>query len=94
MEASEKEVGVGKIRSQVFHCKRCGEDLVFEKDVEKLMKDVVSFKKEQHFVKSVGYSGNSLVLRIPSKLAKSVGIKEGSKVEISPVEKGFIAELA
>jgi len=94
MEIREENVGVGNIKSEFFHCKKCGEDLLFEKQADKLMEDIVNFKKEQHYVKTVSYSGNSLVLRIPSKLAKEMGIKSGSKMGISPISKGFVAELS
>ena len=93
MELKEADVGVARLKSDFFHCVNCGENLVFENQFNKLMDKIINFKKHQ-YVTTLVRSGNSLVLRIPAKLAKSMSIKEGSKMHISPVSRGFVAELA
>lgn len=46
------------------------------------------------FVRSVSKSGRSLVMRIPADLAKHVGLKEDSKIELIPLDKKkFLVEV-
>ena len=46
------------------------------------------------FVRSVSKSARSLVIRIPSDLAKHLGLSEDSKVEMFPLgKKRFIVEI-
>ncbi|MDI6654371.1 MAG: AbrB/MazE/SpoVT family DNA-binding domain-containing protein [Candidatus Hydrothermarchaeota archaeon] len=46
------------------------------------------------FVRSISRSGRSLVMRIPADLAKHVGLKEDSKIELIPLDKKkFLVEV-
>ncbi|MDL5503937.1 MAG: hypothetical protein QSU88_12075, partial [Candidatus Methanoperedens sp.] len=46
------------------------------------------------FVRSVSKSARSLVIRIPSDLAKYLGLSENSKVEMIPIgKKRFVVEI-
>ena len=46
------------------------------------------------FVRSVSKSARSLVIRIPSDLAKHLGLSENSKVEMIPMgKKRFVVEI-
>jgi len=61
-------------------------------DMEQRTEDI-----KQHafrFVRSVSKSARSLVIRIPSDLAKHLGLSEDSKVEMIPMgKKRFVVEI-
>lgn len=61
-------------------------------DMEQRTEDI-----KQHtfrFVRSVSKSARSLVIRIPSDLAKHLGLSEDSKVEMIPMgKKRFLVEI-
>lgn len=61
-------------------------------DMEKRTEDIK--KHAFKFMRSVSRSGRSLVMRIPADLAKHVGLKEDSKIELIPLDKKkFLVEV-
>lgn len=82
-----------KIPYQSFVCAKCGEELVYGEDAAKVFKGVADYKKELHYRKRIGYAGNSLILRIPAKLAKNMNLRSGKTVDIVPGHKGFIVSV-
>ena len=61
-------------------------------DMEQRTEDIK--KHAFRFVRSVSKSARSLVIRIPSDLAKHLGLSEDSKVEMIPMgKKRFVVEI-
>lgn len=61
-------------------------------DMERRTEDIK--KHAFRFVRSVSKSARSLVIRIPSDLAKHLGLTEDSKVEMVPLgKKRFLVEI-
>lgn len=73
-----------------FRCGNCREELACGEQAEKVFREVADYKKELHCRKKLSYAGNSLVLRIPAKLAKSLNMRRGSTVDIIPEKQGFV----
>lgn len=80
---------VGRFPSS--HCKNCGDEWFDEataKKIEALTKERGLFGMETKT--SVSYAGNSLMIRIPKKLAAALGIKKGDPVLLKPEAKNKI----
>ncbi len=96
-ELTEKEhkykLGGKEIGYQSFKCSNCKEDLVFGEEADRVFRDVAKYKKELHYKKKLSYAGNSLVLRIPAKLAKSMDMHKGTTVDIVPGKKEFTVSV-
>ncbi|MFA4935966.1 MAG: AbrB/MazE/SpoVT family DNA-binding domain-containing protein [Candidatus Methanoperedens sp.] len=61
-------------------------------DMERRTEDIK--KHAFRFIRSVSKSARSLVIRIPSDLAKHLGLSEDSKVEMIPLgKKRFVVEI-
>lgn len=84
------KLGAKAVPYQSFQCSKCKEELVCGEQAERVFREVADYKKELHYKKKLGYSGNSLVLRIPTKLAKNLNMRKGSLVDIIPGKNEFI----
>lgn len=95
LEPKEGEItaGLTKVKYHYFKCSKCKEELVFEDESKKAFHEIASAQEKAIVKKRIGYAGNSLILRIPGKLAKTLKIRKGTKVEIMPKKKGFIVVL-
>jgi len=89
IKEEEYKMGNEKISFDVLKCSKCKEELVFEEQAQKVFDKALEFKKKLLFKKKIGYAGNSLILRIPKKLAKSLNLREGKEVEIIAKKNGF-----
>jgi len=87
------KIGAKDIGYQAFKCEKCGEELVYGEQASKVFNEVAEYKKELHYKKKLSYSGNSLVLRIPNKLAKNLNMRKGSTVDIVPGKKEFVVTV-
>ena len=71
-----------------FVCKKCKEQWFSEetsKKIEKAEKDSGTFGLSVET--NIGYSGNSLIIRIPKQLAKFMDIKKETRVILYPENK-------
>jgi hypothetical protein len=78
--------GLGEYMAEV--CKACGKIFWFEDDViqmEKRAKELAIWGLE-HKTK-VSVAGNSLIIRIPRKLAQFMGLDKGSEIVVHPYGK-------
>ena len=78
-------------RFEAHICQKCGKTFFTErssKQIERKAMQLGIWGLRQRT--KVSYSGNSLVLRIPSKLAKALGITKGTDLELRPAGKGRI----
>lgn len=92
-ESNEYSIIGRRIPYNSFRCTKCKEELVYKGEAAKVFTEVADYKKELHYKKKLGYAGNSLVLRIPTKLAKSLKMRRGSEVDILPDKKGFVVSV-
>ncbi|MBI2628528.1 YgiT-type zinc finger protein [Candidatus Pacearchaeota archaeon] len=83
---------IGKFKAKV--CNSCGEQW-FDEETSKKIEDAE--KKEGVFGLSVetkiGYSGNSLIIRIPVELAKFMNLKRETRVLLYPEDKNKICVM-
>jgi len=96
-ELAQKEAGYkfdsSEVNFQFFKCNKCNEELVFEAYAQKVFDRLAEYKSQRLFRKRLGYAGNSLVLRIPVKLANALGLHKGSEVQISAKKSGFAVSV-
>lgn len=95
-EIEEVMFGVSLGRFQAEICSHCGESFV---DEDTMMKIEAKAKKRGIWGLgqkiTIGKSGNSLVVRIPARLARFMGLEAGSEAVIQPEgEKKLIVEIA
>lgn len=70
-------------------CPRCNEIFFTEEasdKIDKLARDMGLWGLRQEG--KLGYSGNSLIVRVPKKIAEFLNFKKGQKVSIHPEGKG------
>lgn len=86
-------VRIGTYRG--YRCPRCGEEWFDEATV-----DAIQEKAKQrglfglHASGKVGVAGNSLMVRLPTRLAKFLGIRKGTPVRVQPEGKDkIVAEI-
>lgn len=83
-----KDVGISLGRFPAEVCTSCGEAVFSEdtaKKIETLEKKLGIFGLEEKA--KVRKSGNSLTLTITTKIAKFLGLKEGTEVILKPADK-------
>ncbi|MBU0629236.1 MAG: YgiT-type zinc finger protein [Nanoarchaeota archaeon] len=83
------EVKIGDFPAEV--CTKCGEQWFSEetaKEIEKIEKEKGLFGLSKH--SKIGYSGNSLIVRIPTEIAKFMNLKKETPVCIHPEGKNKI----
>ncbi|MBI2138271.1 AbrB/MazE/SpoVT family DNA-binding domain-containing protein [Candidatus Woesearchaeota archaeon] len=72
-------------------CTSCGEQWFSEgtaKKIEELEKEKGLFGRAKQ--SKIGYSGNSLIVRIPKEMAKAMGLKKETPITIHPEGKNRI----
>ena len=77
------DIKLGKFPAEV--CTKCGEQWFSEetaKKIEKIEKEKGLFGLSKQ--SKVGYSGNSLIVRIPSEIAKFMNLKKEKQISIHP----------
>ncbi|MBI4182259.1 MAG: hypothetical protein HY520_04810 [Candidatus Aenigmarchaeota archaeon] len=80
-------VPLGRFPAEV--CQRCGETFFTEPGwlrIERLAREKGLWGAGSRV--KVGYSGHSLILRIPGKLAAATDLKKGTTVYLQPAGKG------
>jgi YgiT-type zinc finger domain-containing protein len=80
---SYKNIELGKFEAE--KCKKCNEIFFTETssdEIDKKAKQHGLWGLEQHG--TIGYSGNSIIVRIPKKIAKFLNFKQGKEVNIRP----------
>ena len=83
------DIELGKFPAEV--CTKCGEQWFSEetaKKIEKIEKEKGLFGLSKQ--SRIGYSGNSLIVRIPSEIAKFMNLKKETPVSIHPEGKNKI----
>lgn len=94
LEEYEFEEGIPLENVKAMRCAN-GHITFTEEQAISLEKRAESLKKQTFkFVRSISKSGRSLVMRIPTDLAKHIGLREDCKVELIPLtKKRFLVEV-
>jgi hypothetical protein len=94
LETYEFEEGIILDNVKAMRCPE-GHVTFTEEQAENMEQRTEDIKQHAfRFVRSVSKSARSLVIRIPSDLAKHLGLSEDSKVEMIPLgKKRFVVEI-
>jgi len=74
-----------------WRCPKCKEELIDPRDAQPILK--MKKLKSKGFTSTVGKVGNSLVVRIPSLVARALHVQKGEKARIIPKPNGIGAEF-
>lgn len=93
----------GKIKVKpvvAFECSRCNEVFIDEEEskridsitnMEPYRKQIEEMRKYQFRLRrKIGYSGRTLIIRIPKDIEKSISLRDGEEIEIYPEGKNKI----
>lgn len=95
IEPRNESFGVGseEVSGEAFVCTSCGEEIVFEGEFDRIMREIADVKVRHTFRNDVGVSGKSLIVRLPKKLAELLGIRKGRHTELVPQKGGFLVRI-